>query len=93
MLDAAPQFDAIASAVGQSPRSLSRSFAKDLGMTWGQALRRLRMIRAVEALAASDASVLNVALAVGYGSLSAFNAAFLDFTGQTPSAYRASFRP
>jgi AraC-like DNA-binding protein len=30
-----------------------------------------------------------VAFATGYNSLSAFNAAFREFTGQTPSDYRA----
>jgi AraC-like DNA-binding protein len=29
---------------------------------------------------------------VGYSSLSAFNAAFRDLTGQTPTEYRRGFR-
>ncbi|HEV7346523.1 MAG TPA: hypothetical protein VGN60_12915 [Devosia sp.] len=32
------------------------------------------------------------AYAVGYNPLPAFNAAFLDITGQTPSAYSAQVR-
>jgi AraC-like DNA-binding protein len=81
----------IADAVAATPRSLSRHLADEIGMTWRQALRRIRMIRAIEALSATPAPVTEVAMAVGYGSLSAFNAAFRDFTGMTPTDYRASF--
>jgi AraC-like DNA-binding protein len=56
-------------------------------------LRRLRVLRAIEELAANDHSVTTVAHAVGYTSLSAFNAAFRDLTGRTPTQYRATFRP
>jgi len=91
-LDASPSFQEIAAAVAVTPRSLARRFADELGMTWRQTLRQMRMIRAIEALAGSDAPITEVALNVGYTSLSAFNAAFREFTGETPSAYRASFR-
>lgn len=91
-LSAPPDFATLARSVGQSPRSLARHFATDLGMTWRNCLRQLRMIRAIELLAASDGPIIDVAFAVGYNALSAFNAAFRDFTGQTPSTYRASFR-
>jgi AraC-like DNA-binding protein len=87
-----PSFEEIARATGQSPRALARRFADEMGMTWRETLRRIRMIRAVEALAQSDASVTEIALAVGYSSLSAFNAAFRDLTGKSPSEYRATFR-
>jgi AraC-like DNA-binding protein len=90
--DGAPSFTAIAREAGQSPRALARRFAEEMGMTWREALRRIRMIRAVEALASSDASVTEIALSVGYSSLSAFNAAFRDLTGKSPSEYRATFR-
>ncbi|OAA19599.1 Helix-turn-helix domain-containing protein [Frankia sp. EI5c] len=57
------------------------------------ALRRLRMMRAIELLAAEDSSVTSIAFSVGYASLSSFNAAFAELVGSTPSQYRASFRP
>lgn len=91
-IDANPSFGNIAATAATTPRSLSRRFAEELGMTWRQALRQMRMIRAIEELAASDQPITNVALSVGYSSLSAFNTAFKDFTGETPSNYRASFR-
>ena len=87
-----PQFEEIAAAVAMSPRSLARRFADEMGMTWRRALRRLRMIHAIEALAGDPKRpVTDVAMSVGYSSLSAFNAAFREFTGVTPTEYRASF--
>lgn len=85
------RFDEIARTTGQSPRALSRRFAQEMGMTWGEALRRIRMIRAIEALAGTELSVTQIALEVGYNSLSAFNVAFRDLTGKSPTAYRATF--
>ncbi|HVZ30123.1 MAG TPA: AraC family transcriptional regulator [Asticcacaulis sp.] len=90
--DGEPSFAAIARATGQSTRALARRFADELGMTWRQALRRIRLMRAVEALATSDAPVTDIALAVGYNSLSAFNAAFRDLVGMNPTEYRRSLR-
>jgi AraC-like DNA-binding protein len=62
-------------------------------MTWREVLRRMRVLRAIEELAAGDTPVTKVAFTVGYASLSAFNAAFKDLTGRTPTEYRASFHP
>lgn len=93
LADGEPGFAAIARATGQSPRALSRRFADVMGMTWRQALRRMRLMKAVEALAMSKAPITEVAMSVGYSSLSAFNAAFRDLFGMTPTDYRRSFRP
>ncbi|MEU4692356.1 AraC family transcriptional regulator [Actinoplanes sp. NPDC023714] len=87
------RFEDIAAEVGLVPRSLARRFEDETGMTWRAVLRRMRILRAIEELAAGDASVTAVAFAVGYTSLSGFNAAFRELTGRTPSEYRASFRP
>ena len=62
-------------------------------MTWRAVLRRMRVLRAIEELAAGDDSVTTIAHTVGYTSLSAFNAGFRDLTGRTPTQYRATFRP
>jgi AraC-like DNA-binding protein len=85
-------FEAIAAEVAMTPRSLARHFATEMGMTWRQALRRLRMIRALELLAEESANITETAFAVGYTSLSAFNAAFREFVGETPTAYRRGLR-
>jgi AraC-like DNA-binding protein len=87
------RFEDVAAAVGLAPRSLARRFEDETGMTWRAVLRRMRILRAVEELAAGDAPITTVAFSVGYGSLSAFNAAFRELTTRTPTEYRASFRP
>lgn len=84
-------FKGIAQDCGQSPRALSRRFAEEMGMTWSEALRRIRIIQAIEALAASNRPITEIALSVGYNSLSGFNAAFREVMDMTPSQYRASF--
>jgi AraC-like DNA-binding protein len=84
-------FDAIANLSGQSSRALARRFSAEMGMTWSQTLARIRIIRAIEHLAMSDAPVTEIALSVGYNSLSGFNAAFRDLTDMTPTQYRTSF--
>ena len=88
-----PRFSEIADEVGLAPRSLARRFEQELGMTWRAALRRLRILRAIEQLAGTDRSVTEIAMDVGYASLSAFQSAFRDLTGETPSEYRAGFAP
>jgi AraC-like DNA-binding protein len=86
----APQLDDIAAAAGLTPRTLARRFADELGLTWRQAQMRLRMIRAIECLADPAVAVTEVAHGLGYSSSSAFNAAFRDFAGQTPTEFRRS---
>jgi AraC-like DNA-binding protein len=87
------RFEEVADSVGLVPRSLARRFEDECGMTWRAVLRRMRVLRAIEELASSEAGVSAIAHAVGYTSLSAFNAAFRDLTGRTPTQYRATFRP
>lgn len=89
----AVRFEDVAGEVGLAPRSLARRFEDETGMTWRAVLRRMRVLRAIEELAAGDAPVTEIAFLVGYTSLSAFNAAFRELTGRTPTKYRASFRP
>jgi AraC-like DNA-binding protein len=86
------RFEDIANDVGLAPRSLARRFEDECGMTWRAVLRRMRVLRAIEQLAASEDTVTTIAHSVGYTSLSAFNAGFRDLTGCTPSQYRATFR-
>ncbi|MFC4943179.1 AraC family transcriptional regulator [Pseudonocardia sp. GCM10023141] len=92
-LEGEVRFEDVAQEVGLAPRSLARRFAGETGMTWRAVLRRMRLLRAVEELAAGDTPVTRIAFMVGYTSLSAFNAAFHELTGRTPTEYRASFHP
>jgi transcriptional regulator GlxA family with amidase domain len=77
------RFEEVAAEIGLAPRSLARRFEEETGMTWRAVLRRMRVLRAIEKLAAGDTSITRVAFAVGYTSLSAFNAAFRELTGRT----------
>jgi len=92
-LDGEVRFEDVAGDVGLAPRSLARRFEDETGLTWRAVLRRMRVLCAIEELAAGDTPVTEIAMAVGYTSLSAFNAAFRELTGSTPTAYRAGFRP
>ncbi len=92
LADDAADLTAIAAAAHLTPRTLARRLNAELGMTWRQAQRQLRMIHAIEALADGDRAVTDVALSVGYASSSAFNAAFRAFTGLAPGAWRESLR-
>lgn len=78
----------VAAAAGLSERTLQRRAMSDLGASWGQVLKHLRMIRAVELLALRQMSVTEVALSCGYSSMSAFNRAFKAYAGQTPTAFQ-----
>lgn len=82
----------VARAAGLSERTLLRRFTEEIGMTWAQSLRRLRMIRAVELLCNEELPIVQVGFSVGYKSLSAFNKAFREFGGQTPTAFRDRHR-
>jgi AraC-like DNA-binding protein/mannose-6-phosphate isomerase-like protein (cupin superfamily) len=86
-LDTATMGD-VARHAGLSERSLRRRFEAGLGMSWRNYMIQARLLRAMALLAEPGPSVLHVAGAVGFESLSSFNRAFRERTGVTPSAYR-----
>ena len=71
---------------GASVRTIERLFREQTGQTFGRWLQRIRALRALECLASGD-SVTQAALAVGYGSTSAFIAMFQRVLGKTPGNY------
>lgn len=64
-------------------------------MSWRATLRRMQVLRAVEQPAADDTPITAIAHQVGYGSLSAFNAAFVNSLGrrQRTTAPRSPAEP
>ena len=75
---------------GQSVRTLHRSMAAELNMTWKDFLRQARLLEAMDALLTSERSILDISLSVGYESPSAFTKAFHRFTGSKPLEFRKS---
>jgi AraC-like DNA-binding protein len=67
-------------------RTIQRLFARETGMTFGQWRQQARLLRALERLALGD-KVVDVALALGYDSPSAFATMFKRQFGETPSAF------
>jgi AraC-like DNA-binding protein len=78
----------VARHVGLSERSLRRRFEAGLSMSWRDYVIQARVLQAMALLAEHGPSVLEVANAVGFDSLSSFNRSFRARTGSTPSAYR-----
>ncbi|MFT3991888.1 MAG: AraC family transcriptional regulator [Luteolibacter sp.] len=78
---------ALAKEVGVAPHHLSRRVSQETGKTLQRHLRRLRVERACEALASGKMNVTEVALEVGYQSLSHFAKAFREEMGVTPSEW------
>lgn len=81
--------DAFARTAGASPRHLARLFVTETGLTFGAWRQQLRLLRALERLAAG-ASVLEVAIDLGYGSASSFGAMFRRALGTSPARYFAA---
>ena len=71
---------------GASKRTLNRLFLKQTGMSFQNWRQQLRLLRALELLAAGD-SVTGVALELGYENTSAFIAMFRRCLGSTPTRY------
>lgn len=72
-------------------RTLSRAFVRDTGMTPGAWWRHTRLLLSLPRLAAG-ASILELALAHGYDSPSAYTAMFKKVLGMPPSQYLKSVR-
>lgn len=77
----------VATHVGMSERNLRRHMHTELGQSWRDFIRELRMNKAMVLLGQERKSVTETAFDVGFSSSSAFSSAFLSYVGQTPSAF------
>lgn len=75
-----------ASWAGIAPRTLTRHFAQETGMNFSDWRQRARLMHALELLAGGT-PVTNIALELGYDSLSAFIAMFKRHFGMPPSQF------
>jgi AraC-like DNA-binding protein len=76
-----------AQAANASPRTLARLFVSETGLTFGAWRQQARVLEAMGRLGGGQA-VTDVALDLGYESVSAFSAMFRRASGVSPSAYR-----
>ena len=88
LADGYPDVHLAADIAGTSVRTLQRRLAK-LGLDYSTLVRETRIEAAGELITQADASVLDVAYAVGYEDPSNFARAFRQVTGVSPSGYRA----
>lgn len=78
----------VAAAVGLHPNYAMTCFKQTFGMTIWEYTLQYRVAQAQRLLVTTDASVLDVAMQSGFGSLSSFYAAFQRLTGRTPKEVR-----
>jgi AraC-like DNA-binding protein len=74
---------------GLAPRTLSRRFVAETGMTFAQWRQQARLLRALE-LVADGMPVTTIALELGYDNVSAFIDMFRRAMGTTPGRYLAA---
>jgi AraC family transcriptional regulator, L-rhamnose operon transcriptional activator RhaR len=82
----------LANAARVSETRLKVLFREALGMTWGKYLQGYRIHRAAALLGESNWNVTETALAVGFESLSHFDATFHSFMGVSPRDYAKDMR-
>ena len=80
------ELEDVAQRLGISSRTLSRRFQRETGLRFSDWVRQAKLLEALNQLAAG-VSVIDVALALGYDSPSAFSAMFRRLLGVSPSEY------
>lgn len=90
--DADVSLAALAAEAGLSRFHFCRAFKESTGLAPHAWLRQHRLEQAMNMLRNTDASVMSVAAALGYGSQTAFTAGFRKLTGETPSEWRRRAR-
>jgi transcriptional regulator GlxA family with amidase domain len=85
--------EALASRAHMSPRNFARAFKREVGLTPGAYVERVRVERAQHALETMDAPVEVVGRRCGFGTPETMRRAFRRRVGVSPAEYRARFRP
>jgi AraC family transcriptional regulator len=90
--DADVSLAALAADAGLSRFHFCRAFKESTGLSPHAWLRQYRLEQAMTMLRDTDASVVSIAIALGYASQTAFAAAFRRLTGETPTDWRRRMR-
>ncbi|WP_282786462.1 AraC family transcriptional regulator [Nocardia sp. CC201C] len=83
--------DGLAAAAGVSKYHFLRSFAATYGKTPAVYLAERRIERAQDLLRATNVTVTEACMLVGYSSLGSFSRKFTELVGMSPSDYQAKF--
>lgn len=89
-LDPTLSLQKLSQQVGAVPNQVSQTLNQEIGTSFFDYVARWRIEASKPRIKAGDASVLSVALEVGFNSRSTFYKAFKRETGMTPKGYRAS---
>jgi len=82
--------ETLASRAAMSPRTLERSFAREVGRSPARFLLEARIVQARRLLATTTRSLEQVARACGFGGADAMRRAFRRFDGAPPKSFRRS---
>lgn len=91
-LDADLSVPALARRMAMSPRHFARVFIREIGMTPGQFVEKVRVEAARRHLEESPRGLKQVAVDCGFGSADTMRRAFLRTLRVAPIAYRGRFR-
>lgn len=80
--------DRVAGAVYYSKYHLHRVFEREVGLTIHSYIKRRQLTEAAKQLVFSDNTIMEIALAAGYGSRQAFTTVFRERYKKTPNRYR-----
>jgi len=83
--------DALARRAAMSPRNFCRVFGREIGMTPGRFVERVRLEAARRLLEESARSIPEVAVACGFGTAETMRLAFHRALGVSPKTYRSRF--
>lgn len=83
--------DELASSAGVSKYHFLRCFAATYGKTPALYLAERRIERAQDLLRATNLTVTEACMVVGYSSLGSFSTKFRQLVGMSPSEYQAKF--
>lgn len=90
-LDPSLSLQKLSREVGALPNQVSQTLNQEIGESFFDYVSRCRIEASKPLILAGEASVLEVALEVGFNSRSTFYKAFKRETGMTPKAFRESF--